>query len=281
MPKGAWDTHAHVIGGGPDAPFVKARGYTPPAASADAYVAMLDAAGLDFGVVIQISVHGADNRLIADALRRHPTRLRGVVSIAGDERDQDLEALRDLGVCGIRLNEHFAGGSGGDQLGELAARCRTLGWHVDLGLTAARLRELAPQIADLDMPIVLDHMGAPNVANGVADPDFAAVLELAALDHVWVKLSGGYRFTAQAAPYDDVGPFIRALYEAAPARTIWAADWPNVAIFDPDKMPAVGELLDALNRQLCDPARLHAVLVDNPLRLYGPPGSAVAQPPQA
>lgn len=124
-------------------------------------------------------------------------------------------------------------------------------------------------------------MGVPNVANGVAAPDFAAVLDLAALSHVWVKLSGSYRFTAQAAPYDDVGPFVRALYAAAPTRAIWAADWPNVAIFDAGRLPATGELLDALNRQLGDPARLQAVLVDNPLQLYGLPGAAVAQPQEA
>jgi predicted TIM-barrel fold metal-dependent hydrolase len=280
-PRGSWDTHAHVVGGGPDAPFVAQRGYTPPAATTDAYVARLDAVGIDFGVLIQISVHGADNRLIADGLRRYPHRLRGVISIAGDESDAELEALRDLGVCGIRLNEHFSGGSGADQLAHLADRCRRLNWHVDLGVNAARVRELAPQIEKLDLPVVIDHMGAPTVALGAGHRDFAALLDLAQLDHCWVKLSGSYRFSEVGAPYDDVTPFVRALVTASPTRTIWAADWPNVALTDPARMPQAGGLLDALARQIDDARQLHAVLVDNPLRLFGQPGAPVRLPAHA
>ncbi|HEY3812598.1 MAG TPA: amidohydrolase family protein [Caulobacteraceae bacterium] len=278
VPRGAWDTHAHVIGGGPDAPFVAQRSYTPPPASVDAYVSMLDAAGVDFGVLVQISVHGADNRLIADGLRSYPQRLRGVISIDGGEDDAELEALRDLGVCGIRLNEHFAGGAGADHLERLADRCRPLGWHVDLGVSAARLRELAPRLARLDLPVVIDHMGAPSPASGVDHADFAAAIELANLDHCWIKLSGAYRFSEAGAPYDDLTPFVGALIAAAPKRTIWAADWPNVALSDPARMPQTGAQLDALARQIGDANQLHAVLVDNPLALFGRPGTSVRLP---
>lgn len=275
VPRGAWDTHAHVIGGDAAHPFVEGRSYTPPSVSADDYVAMLDTVGLAHGVLIQISVHGVDNRLILDALRRHPTRLRGVVSIDGHESDAQLAELRDAGVCGVRLNELFAGGSGADQLQRIAARCRALGWHLDLALHGPRLRALAPVLRTLDIPLVIDHMGWCPAEHGIAHPDFQAVLELARMDNCWTKLSGAYRMSAQPAPYADVGPFVRALVDAAPRRTIWGSDWPHVALTDPARMPEPGALLDALAGHVANPVQLHAVLVDNPLRLFGRPGTPV------
>lgn len=274
LPPGSWDTHAHVIGGPPNAPFVDDRSYTPDPASADDYVAMLDTVGITYGVVIQISVHGTDNRLIAAALRRYPHRLKGVISIDGSESEADLIALRDLGVCGIRVNEHFGGGVGADRLELLADRCGRLGWHVDLGLGGERIRELMPTLRRLRVPLVVDHMGVCPPSAGLDGPGFAAVLELAALDTTWVKLSGAYRVSDTHLPYDDVTPFVRALCAAAPERTIWASDWPNVAIFDAARMPETGEQLDALARQIADPCQLHAVLVDNPMRLYGRPSAS-------
>ncbi len=282
MPPGAWDTHAHVIGGGPDLPFVGNRSYTPPSASPDAYVAMLDRVGIAYGVVVAISVHGHDNRLIVDALKHHPTRLRGVVSIDGSEPDDELLALRDLGVCGIRLNEHFAGGAGADRLHRLAERCRPLGWHLDLGLSGARLNELAPALRRLGIRLVIDHMGFCPAEQGIAHPDFVAVLGLAGLEDCWIKLSGGYRLTMQPGACPDIAPFVQALCRAAPSRVVWASDWPNVALLDPARMPETGAQLETLDQQLGQrpggAALLQAVLVDNPARLYGLPGTPAGDP---
>ena len=256
-------------------PFVAHRSYTPPEASPDEYVAMLDAVGLRFGVVIAISVHGSDNRLIVDALKSHPTRLRGVVSIDGTETDDDLAALRDLGVCGIRLNEHFSGGTGADHLHRLADRCRPLGWHLDLGLQGTRLRELHAVLRQLDIRLVIDHMGFCPTELGVENPDFTSVLELAQLKNCWIKLSGTYRLTPGPRHDAAAAPFVQALCRAAPERTVWASDWPNVALTDPDRVPETGTQLDLLYRQVEGAAQLRAILVENPLRLYGHPGMPV------
>ena len=81
VPKGAVDTHAHVIGLPPDYPFVAGRSYTPPAATAVDYLAMLDATAMTYGVLTQVSVHGTDNRLLTETLRAHRARLRGIAVI--------------------------------------------------------------------------------------------------------------------------------------------------------------------------------------------------------
>ena len=272
MPSGAWDAHAHVIGGNSAFPLMPQRGYTPPPASVDQYIAMLDTVGIEYGVVVQVSVHGHDNRLLLAALRRYPERLKGVAVIKPDALEHELIELKEAGVVGVRVNELFAGGTGADQLEALARRCIDHGWHLDLALPGTRLRELAPVLVRLGVRLVIDHMGWCSAVDGVNQPDFQAVLSLIRNSDTWVKLSGAYRVSGLATPYADSNPFVQALVDAAPDRMVWGSDWPHVAIFDPAHMPNVGTLLDVLHVQLEDRTKEIAVLVENPRRLYALPG---------
>lgn len=275
----SWDVHAHVIDGSSAHPFVTGRHYTPPPANPENHIAMLDAIGFQYGVLIQISVHGTDNGPILNALRKNPARLRGVGAIDGTESDSDLETLRDFGVCGVRVNELFAGSSGVATLRRIAERSKELGWHLDLALHGHRLRELAPMLKTLDLPLVIDHMGWCFAKDGVNHPDFQSVLELASMGNCWTKLSGAYRISGESFPYYDAAPFTRALLRVAPNRTVWGSDWPHVAIFDQRNMPEPGALLDSLWAHLeHDAELLRALLVNNPLRLYGRPNTPVRPP---
>ena len=78
-PSGAWDSHAHIFGPAERFPFAPGRGYTPPDAPAERYIALLDHLGFARGVLVQGNAHGFDNRVLLDALDRYPKRLRGVV----------------------------------------------------------------------------------------------------------------------------------------------------------------------------------------------------------
>src|SRR6266540_593740 len=62
-PPGAWDTHAHVFGPAEKFPFAPGRGYTPPPAPVEKYLALLDCLGFAHGVVVQGNAHGYDNRV--------------------------------------------------------------------------------------------------------------------------------------------------------------------------------------------------------------------------
>jgi len=77
-PPDAWDTHAHIFGPADKFPYAPGRGYTPPDAPVDRYVALLDHLGFARGVLVQGNAHGYDNRVLLDALARFPQRLRGV-----------------------------------------------------------------------------------------------------------------------------------------------------------------------------------------------------------
>jgi 2-pyrone-4,6-dicarboxylate lactonase len=72
LPPGAWDTHAHIFGPADKFPFTPGRGYTPPDAPAESYVALLDHLGFARGVLVQGNAHGFDNSVLLDALARFP-----------------------------------------------------------------------------------------------------------------------------------------------------------------------------------------------------------------
>ena len=266
VPKGAVDSHAHVIGLPPAYPFVESRSYTPPEAPAERYLSMLDASGMTYGVLVQVSVHGIDNRLMLETLQLHRERLRGIAVIPLGLKDQELAELKDAGVVGLRLNILYGGGIGFEQLDTYAALAREMGWHLQFLIDARGLIPLAPRLADLLVPFVVDHWGHFPVSRGLADPGFRTLLSLVR-DGGWVKLSGAYRNTDFGPPYGDTVSFARLLQEAAPDRCVWGSDWPHVAHWQ--SMMNVGDLLDLLAEWVPDEEARNRVLVDNAHRLYG------------
>lgn len=269
VPPGAVDTHAHVIGLPPEYPFVANRSYTPPAASAADYLAMLDATGMTYGVLTQVSVHGTDNRLLVETLQANRQRLRGIAVIPLDCPDNEKAALKEAGVVGLRINVLYGGGVGFAQLEDYAALCREMGWHLQFLIDAGDLPALASRFAKLPVPFLIDHMGHFPTSRGTADTGFQALLSLVR-DGGWVRLSGAYRTSTEGGPpYSDTIPFARLLAEAAPERCVWGSDWPHVANWD--AMMGVSDLLDLLADWVPDDALRQRVLVDNPQRLFGFP----------
>jgi len=263
LPKGAVDTHAHVIG----TRWIENRSYTPHPAPPDAYLHMLDATGMSYGVLIQVSVHGIDNSLLRDTVKANKHRLRGVAVIPHTLDQAGLADLKDAGIVGLRLNTTTGGGVGVSALTEYEAICREMGWHLQLLVSAEQLPQLAPRISRLRVPVVFDHMGyvSPDLAHGEAG---RSLLQMAR-DGAWVKLSGGFRISLAGPPYADVIPFARELAAAAPSQCLWGSDWPHVSFGN--TMPNTGNLLDLLGQCVPDRSARDAILVANPHRLYGFP----------
>ena len=266
VPAGAVDSHAHVIGLPPAWPLMPNRSYTPPEAPGEAYVAMLDATGMTYGVLVQVSVHGTDNRKMLEVLRAHPQRLRGIAVIPLGLPARELTALKDAGVVGLRLNVLYGGGIGFEDLEAYGALARDMGWHLQFLIDARDLTPLASRIGKLPVPAVIDHWGHFPVSRGLDDAGFQALVSLAR-DGAWVKLSGAYRNSVAGPPYADTIPFARAVHQAAPERCVYGSDWPHVAHYGP--MMNVGDLLDLLADWVPDEAARNRVLIDNAHRLYG------------
>ncbi|MBN9584086.1 MAG: GntR family transcriptional regulator [Afipia sp. 62-7] len=268
VPRGAVDTHCHVIGLPPDYPFVDGRSYTPPAASARDYIAMLDATGMTYGVLTQVSVHGTDNRLMVETLRAHRQRLRGIAVIPLDCPQAEKDALKDAGVVGLRINVLYGGGIGFEQVERYASLCRDMGWHLQFLLDARELPALAPRLSRLPVPFLIDHIGHFPTSAGVNNEGFRTLVSLAR-DGAWVRLSGAYRNTVEGPPYRDTIPFAQKVVEAAPDRCVWGSDWPHVANWG--VMMSVADLLDLLADWVPDEKLRNRILVDNPQRLFGFP----------
>lgn len=271
VPFGAVDTHAHVISPEDAYPMVMNRSYTPPPAPDAAYLRMLDALHMTYGVLVQISVYGTDNRCMLEVLRRHPSRLRGVAVVSPDITDRDLETLHEAGVRGLRINVLFGGGIGFAAMEKLAHRIKHLGWHMQFLTDVRDLPELMPRMAALPVTGVVDHLGHMPVADGLDAPGFVALRRLV-IDHgYWIKLSGAYRISDRFETFEDVAPFAQTLIDDAPNQMLWGSDWPHVS---QTRTPDTGGLLNLLPTWAPDSEIRHRILVANPARLYGFPQAA-------
>ena len=271
VPRGAVDTHAHVVSANPvDYPMVAERSYTPPPAPEEKYLKMLNDLGMRYGVLVQISVYGTDNRYMLSVLRKNPDRLRGIAVVSPSVTDRELEDMHAAGVRGLRINVLFGGGIGFDAMELLAKRIAPLGWHMQFLMDVRTLPDLMPRMINLPVPGIIDHMGHAPVAMGLNTPGFAALHHLVSNHGFWVKLSGAYRISNDHSGYADVCPLAKSLIDAAPERMVWGSDWPHVSL---TQMPDTGALLNLLGKWVPDENLRHQILVENPARLYGFPAA--------
>ncbi|MGY4493971.1 amidohydrolase family protein [Pseudomonas sp. TE3610] len=269
LPQGAWDAHCHVFGPGAQFPYAADRSYTPPDAPYEQLRTLHDYLGLSRGVIVQASCHGSDNRAMLDAIVRGEGRYRGVAIVDGSESDQQLQALDDGGVRGVRFNfvAHLGGAPDLEVFDQTIDRLADLGWHVVLHLDAQDIVTYADRLARIPVPFVIDHMGRVKAGDGLAQPAFQALLGLMENPLAWVKVCGPERVSAGRKPFEDAIPFAERLIQAAPDRVLWGTDWPHPNISQ--DMPNDGGLVDLMCAFCSDPHLRQKLLVDNPLTLYG------------
>ncbi|MFK4540855.1 2-pyrone-4,6-dicarboxylate lactonase [Streptomyces tendae] len=278
LPPGTVDAHCHVFGPQAEFPFAPERKYTPCDAGKDRLFALRDHLGLDRQVIVQATCHGADNSAMLDAVRSSGGRARGVATVRPDVTDAELRALDAAGVRGVRFNfvRRLVDASPKDALRTIARRIAPLGWHVVLYFESADLPELADFFTSLPTPLVVDHMGRPDVTKPVDGPEFARFLRFADRGDVWVKVScperlsvtGPAALDGEREPYTDVLPFSRRVVEEFGDRVLWGTDWPHPNLTD--HMPDDGLLVDQVRRIAVTEEQQRRLLVDNPTRLYWP-----------
>ena len=269
-PAGAVDAHCHVFGPGDVFPYAPERKYTPCDAPKEKLYALRDFLGFERNVVVQATCHGNDNRALVDALVHSGGRARGVASVARTVSDAELRAMHDAGVRGTRFNfvRRLVDFTPREVLLEIAQRIAPMGWHVVVYFEAKDLPELRDFFTALPTVVVVDHMGRPDVGQGVDGPEFQRFVRLMR-EHpnVWSKVSCPERLSVSGPPgYDDVVPFARHLVETFPDRVLWGTDWPHPNM--KSHMPDDGTLVDYVPRIATTPGLQRRLLVDNPMRLY-------------
>jgi 2-pyrone-4,6-dicarboxylate lactonase len=257
-PAGAVDAHCHVFGPEAVFPYHPDRKYTPCDAPKDKLFALRDYLGFSRNVIVQASCHGTDNRALADALQSSGGLARGVA------------VLDAVGVRGARFNflPRLADELPHDVYQRVAERMARIGWHLVVYFEAHDLSRLRPLMTGFPTPVVIDHLGVPDVSRPLdQNPDFAALLEMVAeKPDIYVKVTCPERISKTGPPYDDFIPYARRMVEHIPDRVLWGTDWPhpNMRTHAPDD----GALVDMIPKIAVTETQQRKLLIDNPMRLY-------------
>jgi 2-pyrone-4,6-dicarboxylate lactonase len=269
VPAGAVDAHCHVFGPGGRFPFAPERKYTPCDASREQLFALRDFLGFDKNIVVQATCHGADNSALLDVLEHSNDRARGVVTVKSDVSMQELERMHQMGVRGVRFNyvKRLVDPKPDDYYRGIIEKIKPLGWHVVLYFEPADLAEKWEFFTSLGVPVVVDHMGRPDVTKTIDDPQFELFLKFAREHDVWTKVSCPDRLTVTGSPlYTDVVPFAKTVVEQFPDRVLWGTDWPHPNM--KKEMPDDGILVDYVPSIAATAELQRKLLVTNPNRLY-------------
>jgi predicted TIM-barrel fold metal-dependent hydrolase len=271
----ACDSHFHVFGPADRYPHGGDLRYAPPLAPLDDYLVLARHLGIERFVFVQPSAYARDNTCMLDAMRTLGSQAcRGIVDIDENAPDSELARLHAIGVRGVRVNtspvrkpETGYAQSLLARIRRLDARCAEIGWHLDFLNPGWLTTELMDCFRALKVDFTLAHMGMYLARDGIRQPGFRQLLEL--LRHgdrrAYVKFTGAYRIST-APDFGDITPMAHALIEAAPDRIIWGSDYPHLSFAD--RVGSVA-LFNLLSVWATDDATRHAILVDNPRRLYG------------
>jgi 2-pyrone-4,6-dicarboxylate lactonase len=265
-PPGAVDAHCHVFGPMAQFPFSPKAKYLPEDAGPEQLFALRDHLGFARNVIVQASCHGTDNAATLNA--KSDGKARGVAVVDPAISEDELARLHEGGMRGIRFNflKRLVDNAPKDQFLEVSRRLPR-GWHVVIYFEADILEELRPFMDAIPVPIVVDHMGRPDVTQGPNGADMTAFRAL--LDSrpdIWFKPTCPDRLDPSGDPWDAFAEAVAPLVADYPDRCIWGTDWPHPNM--QDAIPDDGDLVDMIPRIAPTVALQTKLLVTNPEALY-------------
>lgn len=272
-PAGAIDAHCHVFGPMAQFPFSAKAKYLPQDAGPEMLFALRDHLGFARNVIVQPSCHGTDNAATLDAIAKSNGKARGVAVVDPDISDAELHALHAGGIRGIRFNflKRLVDNAPKDKFLNVAGRLPK-GWHVVIYFEADILEEMRDFLAAISVPVVVDHMGRPDVTQGRNGADMQAFRSLLeSRDDIWFKPTCPDRLDAlkeggTGDPWDNFAAAVAPLVADYPDRCIWGTDWPHPNM--QDEIPDDGHIVDMIPRIAPTEELQRKLLIANPMRLY-------------
>ncbi|KAJ9609912.1 hypothetical protein H2200_006241 [Cladophialophora chaetospira] len=283
LPKGAWDSHVHIVDEdhwkiNEDAPF------HPKQANLDHLLAFEKSIGIDHVCIVAMSVYMTDNACNFDGLRRLNGKGHGIAIIDPDTiTDEELDEMHLVGFRGVRINLRTRSQTYGAEvwrqiLPKYAARLKRLNWVIQIFVSMDQIEHIAPIVPSLGLRVVFDHVGHPEAGRSpMAQPGCNELYQLLEQNRdVFVKLSGLYRLP----DVPELDTHVRKLPQIAPDQIVWASDWPHTG--GPEFNPGgnAKEIQDflvvdipAFIRQCVgwcygDEKLIRKIWVDNPRRLW-------------
>jgi len=283
VPAGVCDCHTHIHPDPEKFPFFSGRVYTPELASPEEMTALHKALHMERVVIVTPSIYGPDNSATLFGMAARGATARGVAVIDDKTSESDLDLMGKAGIRGVRLN--LATGGVNDpnvarpRFTNAVERMKARGWHVQLFTSLAMITAIKDLVMVSPVPVVFDHFGGAQAAQGIEQPGFADLMELVKSGKAYVKISGAYRASKLGPDYVDCIPLAQSLIAANPDRIVWGTDWPHPDSVTPagkqitDVTPLFqiddGRLLNQLPVWAPDAAIRKKILVDNPAKLYG------------
>ena len=264
-PPGAVDAHCHVFGPMAEFPFSAKAKYLPEDAGPEMLFALRDHLGFAKNVIVQASCHGTDNRATLNAIARSNGKARGVAVVDPAISEDELAKLHEGGMRGIRFNflKRLVDDAPKDKYLEVSRRLPA-GWHVVIYFEADILEELRPFMDAIPVPLVIDHMGRPDVTQGPDMRAFRALLD--SRPDIHFKPTCPDRLDPTGDPWNVFAEAVAPLVADYPDRCVWGTDWPHPNM--QDKVPDDGHLVDMIPRIAPAEELQRKLLVSNPERLY-------------
>ena len=189
---------------------------------------VMNAYGVRHALLVQPnSGYGNDNSCLLDAIAKGAGRFKGMAIIDLDADVATLKKLRAQGIVGAAINPTFHGNDYYLQAESLMKRLADLDMIFNLQVENDQLLMFAPWIERIPVVVLIDHLARPTISAGLDQPVFAALLRLARIGRVSVKISGYSKYSKMPYPFEDCWPFVRAVVDAFTLdHCLWASDWP-------------------------------------------------------
>jgi predicted TIM-barrel fold metal-dependent hydrolase len=206
--------------------------YSPARFTAEDFLGHARPNGVERAVLVQMSFYKFDNSYMLDSMREHRGVFSGIgiVNVEGPHPDRDMRALSKRGVRGFRIAPGPDTKTWLDSPGMSAMwRCGT---EQRLAMCPLVNPDALPAIDRMcdsfpETPVVIDHLSRIGADGQIRDSDVRLLSGLARHRNVYVKVSAFYALGRKTAPYLDLAPMIRRVFEDyGPRRLMWASDCP-------------------------------------------------------
>jgi predicted TIM-barrel fold metal-dependent hydrolase len=238
LPMSLIDAHSHIwsrdVGAFPLAEGQTIADLDPPSFTTDELLNVAGQNGVGRVVLIQHHIyHGWDNSYLIHAASEHPQRFR-VVGMLDDTQphpDLKMKALLEQRVSGFRITPWIRGSEkwlDGPGMSAMWKRAAETGQAMCCLIDAKDLENVAAMCRKHPQTkVVIDHFARIGVDGEIRESDVNSLCGLAKLKNTFVKISAYYALGKKQAPYHDLIPMIRRVYDAfGPERLMWASDAP-------------------------------------------------------